>query len=386
MTKPIEALERFFRKKLVYPLLRMIFRNPVSNGPIDLHRVKRVLILRYDRIGDMIVTTPILRTLKQQYPHIRIDVLASKVNAEVVQGSPFVDTLLILETNWVRLLRQIVHLRKRQYDVVLNFIFNRTTGPGILANLVAPTGCKVGQGPDRYAFYFNRLVKVRRFEQPMLESYVSFIEQAFGITVEREGLTFQMAIDVDTKRTVDDWLKRQNLHRRSEPKCPGLPYLVLNPSGKDADRSLNAGQVAALAKNLSENPGFRVVVLDAPENKSMSVAIRTEADLRKCLVYRTLSSKPLGQLASLIEGAFLAISPDTSVVHFASAMQTPVLAIYAPVNASQEWLPHKVLNDIVMAKGEQRISDIEPQVLIDGADQFIARVLEMKRLKSRELK
>ena len=386
MTKPIEALEGFFRRKMVYPLLRIVFRNRVSNEPIDLHRVKRILFLRYDRIGDMIVTTPILRTLKQMYPHIRIDVLASKVNAEVVQGSPFVNALLIFETNWVRLLRQIVHLRRQRYDVLLDLIFNRTTGPGILANLVAPTGCKVGQGPDRYAFYFNRLVKVRRFEQHMLESYVSFIEQAFGITVEREGLTFQMAIDVDAKRTVDDWLRKQTLRRRSEPKSPGLPYLILNPSGKDADRSLDARQVAALAKNLSEKPGFRVVVLDSPGNRTMSEAVRTDAGLQKCLIYRTLSSNPLGQLASLIEGAFLAISPDTSIVHFASAMQTPVLAIYAPVNASQEWLPHKVPYDVVMAKGEQRISDIEPQDLIDGSDKFIARILEMKKDQSRELK
>jgi ADP-heptose:LPS heptosyltransferase len=220
----------------------------------------------------------------------------------------------------------------------------------------------------------------------MLESYVSFVEQAFGISVEREKLTFQITIDPDAKRTVDDWLKKQTLHRSSEPNSPGLPYLVLNPSGKDADRSLDARQVAALAKNLSEKSGFRVVVLDSPGNRTMSEAIRTDSGFQKCLIYRTLSSNPLSQLASLIEGAILAISPDTSIVHFASAMKTPVLAIYAPVNASQEWLPHKVLYDVVMAEGEQRISDIEPQVLIDGADRFISQILEMKKDQSREPK
>ena len=386
MNRPIEALERFFRKNVVYPSLGMIFRNPVSDAPIDLHGVKRILVLRYDRIGDMIVTTPVLRTLKQLYPGIQIDVLASKVNAEVVQGNPFVDNLLIFGTNWVQLLRQIVHLRKQRYDVVLNFIFNRTTGPGILANLIAPNGCKVGQGPDRYAFYFNRFVNVRRFEQHMLESYVSFIEQVFGISISRDELMFQVAISTEAKRIVDDWLQKQSLRRRSEPKSSDLPYLILNPSGKDADRSLDARQVAALAKSLSGKPDVRVVVLDAPGNKPMREAIRIDAGFQKSLIYRTLSAKPLGELASLIEGAFLVISPDTSIIHFASAMQTPVLAIYAPVNASQEWLPHKVLYDVVMANGEQRISDIEPQGLIDAADKFIARVLEMKKGQSRELK
>lgn len=386
MTKSVEAVERFFRKNIVYPLLRMIFRNPLSESPIDLRQVTRVLVLRYDRIGDMIVTTPILSTLKQQYPHLRIDVLASKANAEIVQGSPFVDNLLIFETNWVRLLSQIVFLRKQKYDVVLNFIFNRTTGPGILANLVAPKGHKVGQGRVRYAFYFNQMVKIRRFEQHMLESYVSMIEQAFGIAIQREELTFQITVGGDTTPIVNEWLQKRTLHRRSEPKAQGLPYLVLNPSAKDTDRSLNASQGAALFKSLSTRLDVRAVLLDSPGNEALSEAIRRKADVQQPLVYRTVSPKPLGELASLIEGAILVISPDTSIVHFASAMQTPVLAIYAPVNASQEWTPHKVLYDVVMAKGEQRISEIDPQVLIEGADRFIARVLELHEVSSSELK
>jgi ADP-heptose:LPS heptosyltransferase len=386
MTKPVDALERFLRRKLVYPFLRMIFRNPMSEAPIDLQRVKRILILRYDRIGDMIITTPVLRALKRQAPHIQLDVLASTANVEIALGNPFVDNLLILETNWVRLLRQIVYLRKQRYDVILNFIFNRTTGPGILANLVAPNGCKVGQGPDRYVFYFNRLLKVKRFEQHMLESYVSFIEQTFGIIVPRQELAFQIAIGTDAKRTVDDWLQKQTLRRKSGPNSAGLPYLVLNASGKDMDRSLNTRQVGALAKSLSEQPGHRVVVLESPGNKAMSELFRSDGNFQKSLVYRTQSSNPLGELASLIEGAFLVISPDTSIVHFASAMQTPVLAIYAPANASQEWLPHQVPYDVIMAKGEQRIWEIEPQILVDGTKHFIARILETKRDQARELK
>ncbi len=386
MTKLVEALELSFRKNIVYPLLGMIFRNPASGAPIDLNHVDRILILRYDRIGDMIVTTPILRALKRQNPHIRLDVLASKSNAEIVQQKPFVDNLLILETNWARLLRQIVHLRKQRYDVVLNLIFNRTTGPGILTNLVAPHGYKVGQGPDRYAFYFNRLLKVRRFEQHMLDSYVSMIEQAFGISVNREELAFEIAVGADAQHTVDEWLDKQSLHRRSESKSLGRPYIVLNPSGKDEDRSLGVDQVMALAKSLSGKSHFRLVVLDSPGNVAMSEAIRDKAEFQESLVYRTLSPRPLGELASLIEGALLVISPDTSIVHFASAMQTPVLGVYAPMNASQEWLPCKVPYEVVMAKGSQRISEIDPQILIEGADRFIARALEMFGVQTPEVR
>lgn len=386
MNRLIDTLERLVRTKMAYPLLRMLFRNPLSESPIDLHKINRILILRYDRIGDMIVTTPILRTLKQQYPHLRIDILASKVNAEIVRGTLFVDNLLILETNWLRLLQQIASLRKQDYGVVLNFIFNRTTGPGILANLVAPKGLKVGQGLDRYAFYFNRLVKVKRFEQHMLESYVTMIEQAFGISVLREELSFQITIDDDTKRFVNDWLQTHALRRGAEAKGEGLPYLVLNPSGKHRDRSLEVQQVVALVKSLSTRQGVRLVLLDSPGNEALSEFIRGGSNIQQSLSYRTLTSKPLGELASLVEGALLVVSPDTSIVHFASAMQTPVLAIYAPRDASQEWLPHRVPYDVVMAQGEQRISEIEPQVLIEGVNRFVTRVLESRGIVPPESK
>jgi ADP-heptose:LPS heptosyltransferase len=376
MNKFLEAFERSFRNSVAYPLMRLIFRNALSDGPIDLNHVSRILIFRYDRIGDMIVTTPILRILKRRNPNIRIDVLASRSNAEIVERSPFVDNLRILETNWFGLIRQVGDLRKQRYDVVLNFIFNRTTGPGILANLIAPHGYKVGQGPDRYSSYFNRLAKVRRFEQHMLESYVSMIEQTFGISIDRHELTYEIGVAADSQRTVDEWLEKQSLRRSSQSKSLRLPYIVFNPSGKDEDRSLGMHQIEALVKSLAGASLFRLVVLASPGNMVMNEALRGKAEIHKFSLYETRSSRPLGELASLIEGAVLVISPDTSIVHFASAMQTPVLAIYAPMNASQEWLPHGVTYDVVMAGENQRVSEIEPRVLIEGAVRFVARVFD----------
>jgi heptosyltransferase III len=386
MTMFAHALEHFFRKNIVYPLLRMIFRNHATDDPMDLSHVSRILIFRYDRIGDMIITTPVLRALKEHNPNIRLDVLASKSNAEIVQHNPFVDNLLILESNWAKLFSQIIHLRKQRYDVVINLIFNRTTGPGILANLVAPDGFKIGQGPDRYAFYFNRLVKVRRFEQHMLESYVSLIEQAFGISINHENLRFDVTVGAEAKKAVDEWLKKNSLGKRSQPESMGKHFIVLNPSAKDEDRSLGVHQAVALAKSLSGRSQFRLVLLDSPGNAEMSGAIRNRPEFKECLVYQTRSLQPLGELASLIGEALLVISPDTSIVHFASAMQTPVLAIYAPVNASQEWLPFKVPYDVVMAEGSQRISEIKPEAIVEGFDKFLARVLGMRAVQTPEMK
>ena len=61
----------------------------------DIKDSKSVLILRYDRIGDMIVSTPIFRELKIAYPNISISVLASKENKDVIKNNPYIDKVYI---------------------------------------------------------------------------------------------------------------------------------------------------------------------------------------------------------------------------------------------------------------------------------------------------
>src|SRR3990172_6307518 len=147
--KFLETIERPLRNWIVYPFLRSLLRNPVRDKPVDLGAVERMLIFRHDRIGDMIVTLPVFRALKRRAPGMRLVVLASKSNAELAQNCGWVDEVLTLGNNWFRLPSQVLDLRRRRFDVVMNFVFNQTTTPAILANLIAPNGTKVGQGPDR---------------------------------------------------------------------------------------------------------------------------------------------------------------------------------------------------------------------------------------------
>ena len=78
-------------KKLKAYLLRLLTKK--KNLSFDLKKSKRVLILKYDRIGDMVVTTPIFRELKTAYPNISISVLASEENKDVIRYNPYIDKI-----------------------------------------------------------------------------------------------------------------------------------------------------------------------------------------------------------------------------------------------------------------------------------------------------
>ncbi len=375
MRRLVEIVERSFRLAAVYPLLRFLLRNENSQKPLDIRIVKRVLIFRFDRIGDMIVTTPVFRALKRRNPSLHIDVIASSVNQELVRYNPYVDEVSVLRKDWRGLTSQILQLRRRRYDVLLNFIFNRTTVPGILANLIAPKGFKVGQGPDRYAFYFNRLLKLPRFEKHMAETLVRFIEQVFGISVSDEERGLELQVSQDARARVDAFLSTHSLCRRGIMNEELAPYILLNLSVKDAERRFSHEQISALARYLSENRGFRIVVLIAPGDDEMDRAVTMLPELRGIPVYTGTGDQPLTELASLVEGALIVVTMDTSLVHFASAMQTPVLAFYTELVLLKEWSPYRVPHGILLTPARKSISGIPIEILIRKTEEFIDATL-----------
>ena len=78
-------------------ILRRFTRKKSIN--FDIQKAINILFLRYDRIGDMVITTPVFRELKLAFPDIQITVLASKINQEVLINNPYVDHIVTNHKN-----------------------------------------------------------------------------------------------------------------------------------------------------------------------------------------------------------------------------------------------------------------------------------------------
>ena len=95
-----------------------------SKKPVDfdIKNVKNVLFFRYDRIGDMVIATPVFRELKLAHPHVKITVLASKINEEVLINNPYVDQIVTNhKNNFFSDLPLLLKLRKQKFDVCIEF-------------------------------------------------------------------------------------------------------------------------------------------------------------------------------------------------------------------------------------------------------------------------
>jgi ADP-heptose:LPS heptosyltransferase len=116
-----KGMERGF-KNAVIRLLATVLPAPAPRTAPDWDtRPHRVLYLRYDRIGDMILATGIIEAIVQAHPSVTVDVLASPANASVLEGNPHVGQVVLFEKQrpWTYL-RTLRTIRRTRYDAVLD--------------------------------------------------------------------------------------------------------------------------------------------------------------------------------------------------------------------------------------------------------------------------
>ena len=367
----LQKLEYWWRHAIVYPTLRILLHNPPVKLPIDIFKVKRILIFRYDRIGDMIVTTPIFRLLKQANPTLSIGVLASEANAEIIRHNPFVDGIYILHRKFLKRIPQLWRIRQKRYEIILQFVFNRTTRGALLSKFIAPHSIKIGQGDPKYGFYFNALLTPPRFQEHMVTTLSYMIENVFKMKSTASDLDFEIVLDSASLRMITDFTERHHLALRSKEAAANLPYIIFNLSATEKVCRISVTQAIAIVQHLIDDSRFKLILSAAPTDNEMQALCKQLSENEKCILFPEKGSASLIELAALIKYAAAVITPDTSIIHFASAMKTSVLGFFTPRQGKNEWLPYKVPYKLVNAEEEKNVSTIPITTMIEAVDDFL---------------
>jgi ADP-heptose:LPS heptosyltransferase len=376
MTRGIVVVERLWRNAIVYPFLRLIFKNPHVSLPIDLGSISSLLILRYDKIGDMIVTLPIFRILKSHNPRLRIGVVASEANADLLRDEKCVDKVFVLWQNPFKLLKEFYLIGKSRPDIVLNFVFNRITSGGLIANLLCRDSVKVGQGPQKYGFYFNVLLSLPRGTIHMFEMLMMYIEQVFGMKVSEEERYLDLPTHPSTDSEVDQYLERHGLKRRSDGRLAnGRFYIVFNISAGQDDNRISNEQGLSIARHLADEMKIASVIISSLQDADWRSRIVAEIHSERCFSFPDVGSSSLREVSSLIRGAMAVITPHTSIVHIAAATSTPVCGIFSPLQVNQEWLPFKVKYQFIEAGKGEKVSMIPVPTLKRESRKFLEGIM-----------
>lgn len=294
----------------------------------------RILIIRTDRIGDVILTTPVIRTLRQTYPEAYIAILISPATRDLVQGNPHLDEILMDDrlgrhkgpAGFWRLIRGI---REKKFDIVFNFHTKKRTN---LLCFLAGIPQRVGYRNEKFGFLLNRPVfDERPFGKKHEAQYCLDLLKAVGIDIDKSKLEFDIPLQPQAEEWADRLFKSMNLDHVS-------PIIAINPGASCPTRIWPVHRFVELIQKLKKYSG-KIILVGGPDTAGISRRINSLAGNPAT----DLSGKTsLAQLTSVLKRCDLMVSNDTGPVHIAAALGIPVVSIFTrnqPGINPERWRP-----------------------------------------------
>lgn len=297
---------------------------------MSLSSPQHILVVRTDRIGDVVLSLPMISVLKANFPSARIAMLLRSYTKELAEGQPGLDAILLYDEHgtlkpfWV--MRS--ELRRSRFDMV---ILAYPTFRLALLMLFAGIPVRVGTGYRWYSLLLNRRVYEHRktAEKHELEYNCSLLTR-IGATVERYE---------KPRLVLSDQHRRAAAHVRSElGLLPSDRVLVLHPGSGGSARDWSPSNFAQLGRAMIQK-GYRVIVTGGPGEEALVQRVVREAGEGVQPLVNRLS---LNALAAFLQTVDLFISNSTGPLHIAAAVGTPVIGFYPPIRACSplRWGPY----------------------------------------------
>lgn len=347
---------------------------------------KRILAVRLDTIGDVLMTTPAIRALKHSVEGRRVTLLTSSPGAAIAHLVPEIAEVLVHDPVWMKYTPPrdgsaeehaiVAALRAREFDAAVIFtVYSQNPLP-------AATLCYLADIPLRLAY-------CRENSYQLLTDWVPEPEPQTGVRHEvRRQLDLVAEIGAVT---ADDTLslKVPRIAERRAMKAlaeagvdAARPWIVVHPGATAPSRRYPAERFAVVGRHLARTEGLQVVFTGTATEKSLVHKVRSAMGAPS---YSLAGKLTVADFAALIEAAPVIVSNNSGPVHIAAAVGTPVVDLYALTNPQHTpWeVPHRVLSHAVPCaycyKSEcpqghhQCLRLVEPDEVVDAVHDIMRR-------------
>lgn len=287
---------------------------------------RRILLTRMKFIGDVVLTTPVIRSVRNAYPDAFIAYMGERQAVSLLEGNPCLDEILPFDFSRPALLEQTrmsLQLRRRRFDLAIDLFGNPRS-----ALLTRLSGAAVRVGPDRKGR--GRLYTIRVTDDGVPKSAVEFHNQslhAAGIPVT--SATTEVFVSAAEREQA-----RQQL-LQAEPRIdPGRPLVGIHPGATWPAKHWLPERFGALAARLVAE-GIQVVFFAGPRDAETLAAVRKSS----AVPVRVLEGLSLRELAAALSLCSAFVGNDAGPMHIAVAAGTPTIGLFGP-GEEQIWFPY----------------------------------------------
>lgn len=333
---------------------------------------RNILITRTDRIGDVVLSLPMLAVLRRKYPDARLSMLVRSYTLGLVEGHRYLDRAITVEEvgSWWSAYR---FFRKERYDAVI-LAYPRFR----LAILFFAAGIpvRVGTGYRWYSFLFNRRVYEHRKDAHYHElEYDIHLLEPLGCSRE-PSTDFLLPVGEAERNSVRQFFTEHHI-------ATGDRVVVIHAGSGGSARDWPVERFRLLGRRLLER-GLKVILTGSEEERPLVGSILRSMGDGGIDASGRFSLRELG---ALFENMSAVIANSTGPIHIAAAVGTPVVGFYPPIVqcSPARWGPYtgkKVIFEPDKSKCEEcrggpcRSSRCMEQISVDDVELGVMKLLE----------
>lgn len=320
-------------------------------------RARRVLAVRLDNLGDVLVTTPAIHAIKRSLPGVHLTLLASPVGAQAGRLNPDVDDVIVHEAPWMDPWQELPQDTDRERAMIETLRAGRYDGAVIFTSfrqspLPAAYLCYLAGIPLRLAASVDGPGSLLTTRHKHQEALVHEVERGLGLVAAAGFATDEtdlvLRVPEEARVRARAWVAGTE-RREADSDGSRPPLVVVHPGCSMPARTYPWQQFADVIEGLVERLGAGVVVTgsagerDLVERVIARLGAAARARTRPCA-----GELPFADFCGVIEAADLVVTNNTGPMHVAAAVKTPVVTLFALTNPPEQWgpwrVPHRLLN------------------------------------------
>ena len=310
------------------------------------NNIKSILFLRYDgKIGDMIVNSLMFHEIKKVYPDIKIGVVARGAAVDIIRENPNVDKIYEYYKDRKKIKDLALKIKEEKYDLLIDFSEMLRVNQMMLINLC---GARINIGLDRkdWKLFDLSIESGRDFKwtEHITKRYLAYLVK-LGLKKENIDISY------------DIYLKNEKKYEAFFNKIKENKKIILNPYGASKHKSFSIETLENIINYLKNKDTAIILTYFGDKYKELEFL-----EKKYKYVYIPKKIESILDTAILIKKSDYVISPDTSIVHIASAFNKKMITVYPPKGGKYGvdhlvWAPKSKYNKVIFCKDKTGIYD-----------------------------
>jgi len=341
-------------------------------------QIQRILLVKTERIGDLVLTTPAIRAIRQHFPQSNISMIVNSYTREIIENDPNIDEVIVYDAKSShRTLKQkirfIKYLRSRKFDLAIDLGTRNFLLLPVLLIYFSKAKITLGLNNSGRGFLFNIKVKPYAQPRPLAEEVVSILHP---LGINTSDMQPKLYLSEEDKNYSDRLFKEMSIGEKD--------LLVgIHPGGYFETLHWTREGYAKVADHLIQEHGAKVFLVGGPKDKDLAAKIK---DLMENKPINLVSQTSLGQLMALISRCQLFIGGSSGPLNIALGFDIPTVSFLGP-SIPERWRPqgekHIVFrkdlpcspcdSGYCYQKNIECMEGITPQEVIDAADKQLQR-------------